>query len=366
MFYSCANNDYTEIVEVKNIVQPSIFDRKDGKPDFKAMLSSFSNIDGIYTMTFHGNFDELIAYHHDQIMKYFASQEKLKQDTLHCSLFAYFDKANGAYFGRNFDNRDTELLVGLFIPDSGYTSIGFIPMIELKFDKSNPFDSTSEIHRQILLHSAAVTVDGINEMGVTISVASVGRETVNPDTSKPYKFLLHLIRNILDHARDVNSAIEIASRYNVFDNSKHHISHHILIADPNGNSAVLEWKNGRMHVIRNSTNWQIATNTKLYNASAEKLCSESRRYNNLHYRLVNAQDTLTWQQGMDALQSVEQTNKVYYFESGPLHVSTQWSALFNLKTKTVSVCVNREFNRVYRFKLHSKQYYQSLSNKLKD
>ena len=117
-----------------------------------------------------------------------------------------------------------------------------------------------------------------------------------------------------------------------------------------------------MRVIRNSANWQIATNSKMYNVSTEKLRRECNRYNSIHKRLINEPDTLSWQQGMDALQSAEQVNKMYHLESGSMMVNTQWSAVFDLKARVVIVCMNREYDKVYRFKLYNKKYYQNNSN----
>ncbi len=357
---TCTTDNYTIIIDSKHIVQPSIYHRKDKTPDFQAMLTSFQEIGNLFAMTFHGDFDELISYHHHQIMAHFRTQDSLIQNKRHCSLFTYFDEAGRMYLGRNFDNRNTDVLIGLFIPDSGYASIGFIPLIELRFDTRNPFDPTADEHRRLLLHSAAVTVDGMNEKGVTVSVASVSRQSVAPDSTKPYRYLLHLKRNILDHAHDVESAIDIAAGYNVFDNAKHIIEHHLLVADPSGASVVLEWHEGKMQVIRDETNWQIATNTKILNTPAKQLRKSCNRYNSIYKCLSNVPDTLSWQLGMDALASSAQQNQTYYFASGPLKVNTKWSAIFDLSERIVYISLDRQYDTVYKFQLHNKEFYDKL------
>lgn len=171
LFTACSNNNYSEIVEIEHVVDASVLDRADPTPNFQAMLASFFKQDDLYCMTFHGNFDELLDYHHQKIMEYFKQLEELERDSLHCSLFTYLDKSNKMYLGRNFDNRDTEVLIGLFLPDSGFASIGFVPLIEFKFDKQHPFDPASGNHRKLLLHSPVTTVDGLNEKGVVVTVA---------------------------------------------------------------------------------------------------------------------------------------------------------------------------------------------------
>lgn len=346
--FSCSTERYTEIVNVEHVIESSIFERTDPAPDFEAMLSSYRHIGDLHIMTFHGDFDELIDFHHDQIMKYFANQDTLPTIPAHCSLFACRDNANQVYLGRNFDNRDTDLLVGLYIPDSGYVSIGLVPLIEFGFDEKNPFDESSDAHRQLFLHSPAVTVDGMNEKGVAVTVASVKRQMVQPDTTKSYRYLLHLKRDILDHAHDVRSAIEIASRFNVFDNGLHRISHHLLLADASGTSAVLEWVDGQMQVIEPSEEWQIVTNTPLYHRSAKELGSECVRYNRIYKGLISLPDTLSWSYCMDLLERAKQINQVYPFETGSMRVSTEWSAVFNLTERTVAVCTKHRYDKVYR------------------
>jgi len=362
VFFSCSEERYNKIIDMEFKVSASVFNRKDSAPDFKAMLSSFSAKDNIYIMTFNGNFDELISYHHKQIMQYFENQDNLKRESVNCSLFKYRDNTGHVFFGRNFDNRNTDVLIGLFIPDSGYLSIGFVPMTEFKFDEDNPFDPTLDKHRNLLLHSAAVTVDGINEKGVVVSVASISKQDVSPDSTKSYRFLLHLKRNILDHASDVSSAIDIASDYNVFDNSLHHIEHHILIADSSGRSAVLEWHDGRMQVIENNHSWQIVTNTKMYGMTDDQLSRQCNRFRRIYSELKNTPDTLTWQQSMDMLAGVKQIHKTYYFDSGPMVVSTQWSAVFDINERVLFVCKDRQYSKVYGFRLHNKEYYNNHLN----
>jgi Acyl-coenzyme A:6-aminopenicillanic acid acyl-transferase len=362
MIFSCMQKRYKEIITVQPEIDTSIFNRIDNTPDFNAMLASFSKVDNLYIMTFHGNFDGLIAYHHQQIMKYFENQARLDVEGTYCSLFKYRDKTGKIYFGRNFDNRDTDLLIGLFIPDSGYISIGFIPLIELKFDKNNPFNPDLKNHRLLLLHSAAVTVDGMNEKGVVVSVASVGKQEVIADTTKSYRFLLHLKRNILDHASDVSSAVEIAAAYNVFDNSLHHISHHLLIADASGKSVVLEWHDGQMQLIENPERWQIVTNTRMFARTDDALSTQCSRFRRIYNRLKSAPDTLDWRQCMDILGYTGQYNQLYYFDSGPMRVSTQWSAVFEINDRTVTICSQQDFEKAYRFELHDKAYYMQNVN----
>ena len=356
---SCADERYTEIIEIEHSLQPEIFNRQNSEPDLDAMLSSFDNFGSLNIMTYHGDFDVLVSLHHQQLMEYFEKKENLEKDSLHCSVFTFFDKDGGAYLGRNFDNKNTDVLVGLFIPDSGFASIGFVPLMNLGFDDSNPFNPDSAKHRQRLLYGPLFTTDGLNERGVAVTVASVGRQTVAADSTKAYKYMLHLKRNILDHAYDLKSAVEIASQFNVFDNGKHRLSHHLLIADSSGRSAVLEWHEGKMQVIRNKADWQIATNTEMYDVSDQDLCRSCGRYNSIYDMLSAAPDTFSWQYAMNALYSAKQKNNIYHFPSGPLNVSTQWSAVFELKERAVNVCLQSKYDKVYRFKLQSKEFYKS-------
>lgn len=231
----------SERIAVKPIVNVAGFDSTAVEPDFQVMLDSFQDFGSFYTRTIYGNYSELVAFHQQQIQEYFQSDayEKRKM-SVHCSMFSYFGNPDSMLYGRNFDNVETELLVGFYFPTGKHASIGFTPLTEFGFNQARPFDPANLEHRQTLLQCPIATIEGINEKGVVVSLASMTPQPVYQDATKSSKFLIHLIREILDEADDVAEAVEIADRYNVFDNGPQLISHHIFIAGSEGTSVILE------------------------------------------------------------------------------------------------------------------------------
>ncbi len=195
----------------------------------------------------------------------------------------------------------------------------------------------------------------MNEKGVTVTLASLDRRTVEQLPDKEPRFLIHLVREILDHAADLDEAVKIASGYNVFDNGREIISHHIFVTDPQSGSVVLEWKDGRMHVVPDGENWQIVTNSDLLDVSEERRRGNCDRYNTIYKQLSGHVGPLQWTTAMDALGRAAQNNRLYVIEGRRLRISTQWSAVFDLGSKEALVCLHRDFETVYRFRFPERQ-----------
>jgi len=133
----------------------------------------------------------------------------------------------------------------------------------------------------------------------------------------------------------------------VFDNGREIITHHIFIADPGG-SAVLEWQNGEMEVVRDPGTWQAVTNSPLYEVGDKRRRSNCRRYGSLAGTLARADGAMDWRQGMDALAKTVQRNRDYNIDGQNLRVSTQWSAVFDLEQMAAYVCLGGDFSKAYR------------------
>jgi len=348
---SCDTSDrYTRIIDVEPIVIAELRGQA-GEPDFEAMKASYQNFGPVHAMTYYGDFDEFVDGHHKQILQYFANPDASLEQRRNCSMFQYGRSIGRTVVGRNYDNVFTELLVGWFYPVNGYASITFIPLSELGFNEERKLSADNEYHRHVLLNGPIVSIEGMNEKGVTVTLASLDRRTVEQMPEKEPRFLIHLVREILDHAADLDEAVEIASRYNVFDNGREIISHHIFIADPRSGSVVLEWKDGLMHVVPDGENWQIVTNSDLLEISEEQRRKSCDRYDTIYKRLYGHVGPLQWTEAMDALGRAAQNNRLYVIDGRRLRVSTQWSAIFDLESREALVCLHRDFERVYRFRL---------------
>ena len=358
---SCSGERYVEVIDVEPVIDASALDRSKGDPfDFEAILESFQVNGGIYTMTYHGDFDQMTEMHHGQIMMMLEARDRAEKDSLHCSMYSYYDGEGGALFGRNFDNvmdRSRELTVGYFFPDDGYASIAFVPMMEFGFTPEKKFDPEDQQHVRLLLNGPVISIEGMNEKGVAVALASIERRKVEQLDCRDSRYFILIIREILDHAGSVDEAIAIVSKYNVFDNGRDIMTHHIFMAGPDGRSAVLEWKDGIMHVITSEGSSQVVTNYGLVGTAEIECRKNCKRYCSIDDDIRKNSGPMTWQYGMDMLREASQKNVTYNLDGQKKKVSTHWSAVFDLENLEVYICTELDYSRVYRFTLKNRAEY---------
>ena len=170
---------------------------------------------------------------------------------------------------------------------------------------------------------------------MAVTLAWLERRPLKANPDKDFRFLLHLVRDILDHAATAEEAARIADAYNVFDNGLEIICHHILIADPE-KSLVLEWKDGEMHILR-EPKIQIVTNSPLLDQTPDQRRQACGRYEILDRRLTKSVSSLNWKQGLRIIKSASRT---------PV---TQWSAVFDLEKRDIYLSLQRNFHTIYHF-----------------
>jgi hypothetical protein len=249
-----------------------------------------------------------------------------------CSLFAVLGDPEAQVFGRNFDWSYSPALLLFTYPRDGYASAS---VVDLAFfiDGEN-LDRLDELplrDRKDLLMLWRYPFDGMNEHGVVVGMAAVPDSRVPVSADRPSIGSLGIIREILDHARNVDEALVTLARFNVDMEGGPQI--HYLIADPAGNSAVVEFYRGEMVVIRNNVPWQAATN--FYQAPvSEKTPSPCRRYDTLVAQLAERSGRMNAAEAMSLLSDVAQPN-------------TQWSAVYGMQSGVVRIALGRQYDRVH-------------------
>jgi predicted choloylglycine hydrolase len=160
----------------------------------------------------------------------------------------------------------------------------------------------------------------MNEKGLAVGMAAIPAEEMPYDPQKKTIGELDVIREILDHAGTVDEAIEVFGRYNI---DMGEVPIHYFIASASGDSAVVEFHNGRMVVFRNEAHWQVATNFLLASTNGNKL-GQCWRYDLLDQRLgeqygkVSSKDALRLLD--DVSQDITQWSIVYHMTSGKVHI----------------------------------------------
>jgi hypothetical protein len=296
--------------------------------------------DRLYEITFYGDFSGIVEDKNRQFINYYnSSAGQFISNAFNCSVFSIMGDLNNCLFGRSFDNPEGWRCITMlchFQPPDGYKSLVPIRTMELGYDVGTDLTSLSLTQRQGLLAAPFFAPDGINEHGLVVALADIASRNYTPDTEKPFIYKTYLIRKILDHARNVEEAYQIARQHNCFDYGLDVFSTHALVADPSGQSAVLELADGEMQAIYNTEPWQVATNSPLYNVSLTQARLQCPRFRYLYEQLALAQGVLTWQEGMGLLENVG-------------YIYTQWSIMYNMTDLSLELALDFDFSNYYHF-----------------
>jgi hypothetical protein len=258
-----------------------------------------------------------------------------------CSLFAALGDPESLLYGRGFDWHYSPALLLFTYPPDGYASVS---MVELNHwfgaDQLRALDERARderwlLERRALLSTPLYPYDGMNEHGLAVGMAAV------PATEMPHSPLkrnidsLGVIREMLDHARTVDQAVDILSRYNVRWGGGPPL--HYLIADAAGRAVLVEFDRGRMIQIPNAQPWHLATNhlRTLVSAAHPAGCW---RYEAIEERLEQAAGRLSAQEAMDLLAAVSVPD-------------TQWSVVYGIHDRRVHVVMGRQYDRVHTWDL---------------
>ncbi|MFC1724322.1 linear amide C-N hydrolase [candidate division KSB1 bacterium] len=295
-------------------------------------LSSLRKENGIIKINYYGDYGKLLNDVENRMINRSGGNSS---EEIRCSMFAAFGDAGNLLYGRNFDNPECGVLIGLYNPPGKLSSIAFSRINDLGFEKNVDINSLSFEERKPFLSAPFFAPDGINECGVTVALAYLRSLPVKADKDKKYTFVTHMVREILDNAKNIDEAVEIVKGMNVYDSNINTLSHHILISDPSGRSVIMEYYDGEMKVIPNTESFQVITNSPVYDRSLSSIKNTCWRYKNAFDLLKKFDGKVTREEGMDILQSVSVKG-------------TQWSAVYDMKEKSVYVSLYRDYKTVTR------------------
>jgi hypothetical protein len=311
---------------------PTPTSRADGlSHEEAATLSSLEQVDDypLYTMHYYGAYDQRAS-----------SAETASLPMWACSLFAAMgdvDHAFGKLYGRNFDWEYSPALLLFTDPPDSYASVSMVDIAYFGFEgtKAGTITDLPLSERRALLYTPLWPFDGMNEHGLTIGIAAVPPGDMRRDPNKETLGSLEVIREMLDHASNVDEALAILQSYNIdFEGGP---PLHYLMADSSGRSLLVEFYQGEMVVIPNETLWHQATN--FLRASVDESAEgECWRYDKISQRLTETEGQLTAQDAMDLLADVSQG-------------VTQWSVVYEMSTGDVNVVMGQKYDNVHSFRL---------------
>jgi len=279
-----------------------------------------------------------------------------------CISFAALNPEGEGVFGRNFDWKNRASLLLFTDPPNGYASVSMVDIYYLGLEGMQEIPWAKRLN---LLAAPYVTIDGMNEWGVAIAQNAVPPRQLTKDPNKPTLLSSHLVRLVLDHARDTDEAVDLIQRYNLYYggplplvldytkdtdetldlfrkyNTEFVIPVHFHIADASGNSAIVEYVDGRIAVTRNDSPWQVSTNFLVSEVQPVGATSDCWRYNTAYESLSEADGDISQDEAIRLLERTSQD-------------STVWSIVYNLSTGEIQVAMGKDYEQLHTFKLEMK------------
>lgn len=322
-------------------------------------VNSIEKVDdyGFYTMEYAGDygFDEFlkVGAGNDEELIAFVAGKLLKGlpititgPKLSCTTFNAVTPGGEFIFGRNFDMDYSPAVLIHTKPDNGYESIS---MVNLAFLGYNDDYLPDQFFDKILaLAGPYVPLDGINEKGLAVGVLLL--PDTSPTTQETGKININsttAIRMLLDKAATVDEAIAMLKEYDMHDSANS--CFHYQITDAAGNSAIIEYINNEMQVLKPEATYQVCTN--FFQTPGEKynFGVGQERYNIVMNGLKEKDGIITAEYGMNLLEAARMIDEPD--EKTGIIYNTQWSAVYNNNQKCVDLTIGKNYDKVYHFSL---------------
>lgn len=298
-----------------------------------ATLASLKQVDDypLYTLRYYGEY----ASPRTSVLP--ALKEADSTGGWACSLFTVLLDEEHLLYGRNFDWQFSPALLLFTDPPDGYASVSMVDMEYLGFSGQTVFNLTDLPIEELegLLDAPLLPFDGMNEHGLAIGMAAVPPGDMPADPAKERIDSLGIMREILDHARTVEKAVDLFKNYNIVFGGGPPV--HYLIADAQGESMLVEFFRGEMHVIGNEGPWHAATNF-LRSSVEDPKDGNCWRYDRINARLNEAQGLLDSTSAMTLLAEVAQEN-------------TQWSVIYEMAHGEVNVAMGGDYSQAQTFRV---------------
>ncbi len=249
-----------------------------------------------------------------------------------CSVFVAHNSDGDVIVARNMDCECAIPMMIRINEGDRYKTLAMLNMAELDWDE-NTYDALA-VDAKLTLAAPYSPSDGINEQGLAVTIMT-DVHALYPSDRSITLFDETLPRLMLDRAKNVEEAIEYAGKYNFFCTVS---PLHYMVADATGNSAVIEFVDGKMEVTRKYKNYQIATNFTLYNNPNHEGFGKDR-YEAIDKELEKCNGIIS---EMDALALLKEN---------VIPGDEQWSVIYNLTQKRVRITFPNDNQSVYNYKL---------------
>lgn len=287
--------------------------------------------------------DDLINWIETEL--FYGIDQNFYEDNFSCAAFASSNENGHKLFGRNFDYPDTDTLVIYNEPKNGYASIGVADLKFLDIGTENGMDPNSLSAKVVMLAAPYICMDGINEKGIGVGCLMLYTPEVHQNNGKNDILITMAIRGILDKCASIDEAVELLQNYDM--HSFLGCSYHLFITDRTGKSVVVEWSDDELFVVEDSacTN-DILSENHIY-FEPDWSC---KRYDTLKQTLADKNSILTKKEAMELLSAVKDNQEGR---------GTVWSCVYDLNDFSLDICINKDYDRVFKF--NSKGFVKDLT-----
>ena len=211
-------------------------------------------------------------------------------------------------------------------PRNGYASVSLVDLSQLGADPGGFL----LWRRLLLLVAPLLPTEGMNEHGLTIAKADVQSDDPPYDKAKETLLFRTAMRVVLDQAKTTQEAIELLAGYNISFGGG---GGHFLIADPTGDSAIVEYFENEVKVIRNPDPWQVITNFNVANTTDMSEEGSYERYKITDDALRERDGVLNIEEGMVLLNNASVSGTI-------------WSIVFDMTTLDMDIVLYRQFSDI--------------------
>ena len=182
-----------------------------------------------------------------------------------------------------------------------------------------------------------VSVDGINEAGVGVSILQLDHEEIHQDTGKPDILMNVAIRAILDKCGSTDEALALLNSYDM--HSMIDRSFHLFITDRSGKSVIVEWIDNEMIVTEGCavTNHVLGVN----DTELEPDTDSATRYAILTADISACSGTA------DAVAAMTFLSEAALRSNDPDDMQTEWSCVYDLDDFKVTICTDTAYEKSF-------------------
>ena len=272
-----------------------------------------------------------------------------------CSAASFADGQGNVFMLRNYDYKDdTSALLVHCAPKRGYRSVGTVAL-----NKIGACNLHKAKKRLACLTAPFICLDGMNEKGVSIAVLTIDSEPVFQQTGKPVIVPTLAIRLVLDRAASTAEAVELMRGYDMLASAGR--DYHYYISDAAGDGRVVEYdcdspsRELRAIPVRTVTNFYELYRDRARGPRDEQVDESRKRYGHGKDRYERIEAVLSKDEAagrlskLSAWEALEASSQLPH--PGDATSNTQWSIVYNLRTRTAEMALRRDFSRIVSYGL---------------